>query len=207
MYGMRRTTGLLFGWLVVTAAAVALALAAVGLVTHSVTENRPASLSASAVADALKASLKGTTGPTTTTTTATTALTGSTTPTTAGPTTTTRPEPRSTTTRPVPTAAVTRPATTPTTSKPTDEHDDTSPPPAPARAEDRTYNLVGGSAAVRFEGGRARLLWATPRPGFRLESSGDEDQVDILFLSDGHESRLRAYWDNGPKAEVEEKQD
>jgi hypothetical protein len=205
MFGMRRTAGLWFGWLVVTAAAIALALAAVGLVTHSVTENRPASLSAAAVADALKASSNGTTGPTTTAT-ATTAPTGSTTPTTPVSSTTTRPAPRSTTTRPVPTTTATTPATTSTTTRPTDEHNDTSPPPAPAQAEDRTYNLVGGSAAIRFEGGRARLLWATPRPGFRLESSGDEDQVDIRFRSEGHESRLRAYWDNGPKAEVREEQ-
>jgi hypothetical protein len=88
----------------------------------------------------------------------------------------------------------------------TGEHDDTqSPPPAPGAAEDRTYNLTGGSAAVRFEGGQARLLWATPRPGFQLDSSGDSEDVDIRFRSDSHESRLRAYWDNGPHAEIEEK--
>jgi hypothetical protein len=99
---------------------------------------------------------------------------------------------------------VTTKTTTSTTSESNGEHHDTSPPSAPAQAEDRTYNLTGGSAAVRFEGGRARLLWATPKPGFRLESSGDSEEVDVLFRSDNHESRLRASWDNGPQAEVEE---
>jgi hypothetical protein len=105
----------------------------------------------------------------------------------------------------VPTTTVTTTATPSTTSGPTGEHHDPSPQPAPATAEDRTYNLAGGSATVRFEGGRARLLWATPRPGFRLESSGDSEEVDVRFRSEAHESRLRAYWDNGPQDETEEK--
>ena len=93
------------------------------------------------------------------------------------------------------------------TSEPTGEHNDTSPRPAPAAAEDRTDNLTGGSTAVRVEGGRARLLWATPKPGFRLESSGDSEEVDVRFSSESHESRLRASWDNGPQAEVEENEE
>jgi cytoskeletal protein RodZ len=84
------------------------------------------------------------------------------------------------------------------------EHDSsssTSPAPAP---EDRTYQLVGGSVGVHFENGAARLLWATPNTGFSVESSGPGSQVDVRFLSDSHESRLRAFWENGPGQEIEE---
>ena len=66
---------------------------------------------------------------------------------------------------------------------------------------------MGGTVGVRFENGTARLLWATPKPGFEVDSSGSTDQVDVRFRSDSHESRLRAFWENGPQAEVEERQD
>ncbi|MGH9003518.1 MAG: hypothetical protein ACRDYV_10350, partial [Acidimicrobiia bacterium] len=100
------------------------------------------------------------------------------------------------------------PATTATTADVTV----TVPAPAPvsvaaaAAAEDRTYQLVGGTVGARFENGTARLLWATPRPGFRVDSGGSSDHVDVRFRGDGHESRLRAFWDNGPRSEVEEKE-
>jgi hypothetical protein len=63
------------------------------------------------------------------------------------------------------------------------------------------------AVGVHFENGGARLLWATPKPGFRVDSSGSSDQVDVRFRSDDHESRLNAFWDNGPRSEVEERDD
>ena len=74
-----------------------------------------------------------------------------------------------------------------------------------AAPEDRTYQLVGGSVGVRFENGEAHLLWAAPNPGYRSESHGGSSSVDMRFESDGHESRLKAFWDNGPQQEIEEK--
>ena len=74
-----------------------------------------------------------------------------------------------------------------------------------AAPEDRTYQLVGGNAGVRFENGEAHLLWAAPNPGYKAESHGDSSSVDVRFESDGHESRLKAFWDNGPQQEIEEK--
>jgi cytoskeletal protein RodZ len=71
--------------------------------------------------------------------------------------------------------------------------------------EDRTYQLSGGSVGVRFENGEAHLLWATPNPGFSVESSGSASTVDVRFRNDSHESRLKAFWDNGPQSEIEEK--
>jgi cytoskeletal protein RodZ len=74
-------------------------------------------------------------------------------------------------------------------------------------AEDRTYQLVGGSVGVRFENGEAHLLWATPNSGFNVDASGSDSNVDVRFesLNGSHESRLKAYWDNGPQQEIEEK--
>ncbi|MEY2453234.1 MAG: hypothetical protein QOD92_2808 [Acidimicrobiaceae bacterium] len=74
-----------------------------------------------------------------------------------------------------------------------------------APPEDRTYQLIGGTVGVRFENGEAHLLWATQNAGYSVESSGSSSNVDVRFESDSHESRLKAYWDNGPQAETEEK--
>lgn len=74
----------------------------------------------------------------------------------------------------------------------------------PAPPEDRTYQLVGGSAGVRFENGAAHLLWATPNSGYSVESSGDASTVDVRFRSDSHESRLKAFWDDGPQEEIDD---
>jgi hypothetical protein len=75
---------------------------------------------------------------------------------------------------------------------------------ATAPAEDRTYQLVGGSVGVRFENGEAHLLWATPNTGFSVDASGSSSDVDVRFRSDSHESQLKAYWDGGPQREIEE---
>ena len=34
--------------------------------------------------------------------------------------------------------------------------------------------------------------------------SGSSSNVDVRFESDSHESRLKAFWNNGPQAEIEE---
>ena len=75
----------------------------------------------------------------------------------------------------------------------------------PVAPEDRTYQLVGGSVGVRFANGKATLLWATPTSGFSVESEGDSSSVDVRFSTDSHESRLKAFWHEGPQAEIEEK--
>ena len=164
---MRTLVKLALAWLLATLAAVGLGVLAVGVVTDSVTENRPERLSALAVRNALTVSDPA--GP------------AATSPTSPATTPSSRPP------------ATSRPATTATA------------PPAPT-PEDRTYQLVGGTVGVRFENGTARLLWATPKPGFRVESGGSSDRVDVRFRSDDHESRLRAFWDNGPQTEVEERE-
>jgi hypothetical protein len=75
-----------------------------------------------------------------------------------------------------------------------------------APPEERTYEMVGGSVRVRFADGRAELLSATPNAGFRVSrNSGDPGDVRVNFRSGDHESRFRAWWDNGPREEIEEK--
>jgi hypothetical protein len=79
--------------------------------------------------------------------------------------------------------------------------------PAPAPFVDRIYELQGGRVAVRFQDAAAHLLWATPNAdeGFTIDQAQDDGgTVDVRFRNDEHESRLRAYWDNGPREEIEE---
>jgi hypothetical protein len=84
-------------------------------------------------------------------------------------------------------------------------------PPASAASPapiDETYQLVGGTVTVRYENRAAHVLWASPSPGFEVENNGGDDAtVDVRFRSSDHESRLRAWWDNGPQHSVEEKND
>jgi hypothetical protein len=199
----RRTAALVAAWVAGTVLVVALGIQAVAVVSDSVTEARPAPLSAAAVSRAL-AEESGQAPSTTAPGTGTTEAPSGTTPATGRPpttTATTRPPTGGTTTTTRPTATTGSTGTTATTAVP-------GPTPTGA-AEDRTYDLIGGSVGVRFENGTARLLWATPAPGFRAERhDGDgEGDVDVRFRSDTHESRLRAFWDNGPRAEVEERPD
>jgi cytoskeletal protein RodZ len=188
----RRTAALVAAWLAGTVLVVVVGIRAVAVVSDSVTEARPAPLSAAAVNQALTQEREQTPPPTVPTTGTTRATTGAT-PATTRPTattTTTRPRAPVTTTTTNPTVTTAPPATTGTTTT--------------GAAEDRTYDLTGGSVGVRFQNGTARLLWATPAAGFRAESHGGGDEVDIRFRSDTHESRLRAFWHDGPQAEVEE---
>jgi len=76
-----------------------------------------------------------------------------------------------------------------------------------APSVDRIYELQGGRVAVRFQDGAAHLLWATPNAdeGFTIDQAEENGgTVDVRFRNDDHESRLRAYWDNGPRDEIEE---
>ena len=73
--------------------------------------------------------------------------------------------------------------------------------------EDRVYQLEGGSVAIRFQDGAAHLLWATPNRDEDYRTDQVEENggtVDVRFRNEQHESRLRAYWDDGPHADIEE---
>ena len=183
---MRRTGLYLMGWFAAGAVAVTAAGLGVSMVTEQVTGSRPAPLSARQVQERILADA-GSDGPGTPSTTVT-ATTGSDGP--AATTTTTAPG--STTTAP-PTSTDGGTGTTATTT-----------PPAPAGVT-RSYDLVGGSVTLRFEASGVTVLVAAPKSGFSVEvGESHERGARVEFESDGHKSRLDAWWDGGPQDEVRE---
>ena len=69
----------------------------------------------------------------------------------------------------------------------------------------RTYNLVGGSATLRFDPGKVTVVWANPNPGFRADiDDRDGGGVRVRFDGDSGRSQVEAWWDGGPQDRVEE---
>jgi len=185
---MRKTVPFVAAWFLAGVAAVALASAGVAAVGRQVTGSRPAPFSADQVREKLAAD-----GVSTTTTTTTDATTTTTAPGTA------------TTTGPGPTPGTGSPGTqtggaTSTTSTPAP------PPPPVATPTTRTYNLVGGTATLRFSSTGVEMLAAAPNTGFSVEvSETHSNGVRVEFENDdGHRSRVDAWWDGGPQDEVRE---
>ncbi|MDH3753459.1 MAG: hypothetical protein OEU32_06255, partial [Acidimicrobiia bacterium] len=77
------------------------------------------------------------------------------------------------------------------------------PPPAPA-AQTLTFNLVGGSTAISFSASGVQVLWATPNPGFGVEIEPESPGIKVQFESEGHKSRIEAWWSAGPQHEIRE---
>jgi hypothetical protein len=185
---MRRVALYGIGWLAAAAVAVLLAWQGVARVGTDVTNRHPRALTADEARQAL-------------------ARTGDTAPAGGNPapptsTTSTAPPPAATTvsTRPPspPTTATTSPAAPPP--RP-------SPPPAPAVVT-RTYNLVGGSATLRFAPSGVSVVWANPSSGFRAEvEDGSDGGVRVRFESDSHRSEVEGWWDGGPRDRVREESD
>jgi hypothetical protein len=145
------------------------------MVRGQVTGSRPAPLSAAQVEDELASAGDGTT--------TTTGSTSSTTSTSAPPATAT----------PTTTASGPGPTTTTTTR------------PAAPSASSKTYDMVGGTATLRFSAAGVTVLAATPKPGFSVDvSSAHGNGVRVEFESDDHRSRVDAWWDGGPQDEVRE---
>jgi len=113
-----------------------------------------------------------------------------------------------TTTRPRP--AVTPPSTRPPVSTPPSTRPAAPAPSSPAAPAAgsvvRTYNLVGGSATLRFDpSGTVTVVWADPSPGYRVEVDNRSDGgVRIRFDGSSHRSEVEAWWDNGPQDRVDE---
>jgi hypothetical protein len=185
---VRRSLLHVAAWFAVGVAAVVIVTVAVSLVRGQVTGSRPAPLSAAQVQDELASEGDGTT----TTTGSTSSTTTTTAPGAAGTATTTPGGPSATTTS---TVAVSGPGPTTTT---------TTQPPGPAPSS-KTYDLVGGTATLRFSTTGVTVLAATPKPGFSVDvSETHENGVRVEFESDDHRSRVDAWWDGGPQDEVRE---
>jgi hypothetical protein len=107
--------------------------------------------------------------------------------------------------------------------------DETAAPPADAPADDlgdapaapadggggeagpvtRTYEVVGGSAAVSAAGSAVDVVWAMPRAGFRVEveRAGDGHELRVDFRSDAHRSRIKVWVEGGELREQLEEDD
>lgn len=180
---MHRVVTLGTAWLVAAVLATVVAWQGIGVVGEQVTDERPGPLSAAEVQAALDRPAPASAPDAT--------ATGDV----VQPTTTVvTPKPLSSSTTVQPRSAPT------TTAAPT-----TSTTSAPA-AETRTYNLVGGSTALRFSPSGVTVLWANPNPGFTVETgSGDgTGGVEVEFRSDTHRSEVDGWWDNGPQDRVRE---
>ena len=117
--------------------------------------------------------------------------------------------------RPTPTTAPRPPATTPSSppttrpSAPATPAPNPSPTPTPTPTTSgavRTYNLIGGSATLRFDpSGKVTVVWANPNPGYRVEVDDRSDGgVRVRFDGNSHRSQVEAWWDTGPHDQVEE---
>lgn len=181
---MPRPLAVVLGWVAATAAAVAVAYAAVSTVAGGVVEPLPATLGQSPSVDGAPSG-----------TASTEATTGSPTPSTspsASPSASPRPG-----TSPSPAVA---PSARPTAAP--------SSPPPPAASEVRSHALVGGTATLRYEPGRITVLSAEPAQGFTVQIEGNGTaEVRVEFDGDDHRSRLRASWEGGPRARIDEDDD
>jgi hypothetical protein len=175
---VRRTATFVALWFLAGAAATTVAWLGVSTVSEQLagSGSHPAPLSAEEIRDELAAA------PSTTTTAAGPAPT----------TTSTTPPVNGTTTVPTSVPATTVPVA-PTT---------TAPGPQPVT---RSYDLVGGSATLRFTAAGVTVVVATPAPGFTVDVGESHDGgVRVEFEGEDHRSRLDGWWDGGPQDEVRE---
>jgi hypothetical protein len=110
------------------------------------------------------------------------------------------------TTLPVATSTTLRIGSSPSTTAPTTTAPPTSPTTAPpAPVETRTYNLTGGSVALRFGANGVSVVWATPNAGFVVDVEPERaNGVKVEFESESHRSRIDGWWSDGPQDRVRE---
>lgn len=66
-----------------------------------------------------------------------------------------------------------------------------------------TFRVTGGAAALRFGPGGVTVVWATPDPGWEVESRpGDRGGWRIEFEGEDGRSRIDAWWDGEPRSRV-----
>ncbi|MGH9191597.1 MAG: hypothetical protein ACRDZ0_03875 [Acidimicrobiales bacterium] len=81
----------------------------------------------------------------------------------------------------------------------------TAAPPADASATTQTYRMEGGVVTLRFSPAGVEFVAATPNEGFDVDFEPEHGNgVKVEFESDAHESRIDAWWDDGPQVERRE---
>lgn len=81
---------------------------------------------------------------------------------------------------------------------------------AGTEGETRTYDLVGGRAAIRFTRNAVELLWASPAPGFTVDVEREDggSELSVEFRSEEHRSRVKAWAEEGRfRDRIEERPD
>lgn len=76
-----------------------------------------------------------------------------------------------------------------------------------AEAIEQTFELIGGRAAVSFSPTEILVVWATPEPGYTVESHPEDGGIEVEFNNGVHESKLEAWWADGPRFETRERDD
>lgn len=102
---------------------------------------------------------------------------------------------------PMVTAGVTTPSTTPPTVTTTVAGG------VPADAVDQTFELVGGTAVVRYSSTGVTVLYAVPANGYQARVEPEEGGMKVEFRTEGHRSRITVWWNNGPQHSVEEREE
>ena len=77
----------------------------------------------------------------------------------------------------------------------------------PDGAIEQTFNLIGGRTAIRFSPTEVVVVWATPNDGYTVESYPEDGGVEVEFSNGVHESKLEAWWADGPRFESREGDD
>ncbi len=72
---------------------------------------------------------------------------------------------------------------------------------------EQTFDLVGGRVAISFSPSEVAVLWATPAPGYTVRSHPEDGGVEVEFDNGEHESKIEAWWADGPRFETREEDD
>jgi hypothetical protein len=92
-----------------------------------------------------------------------------------------------------------------TTTAPDGAPTTTTAPPVDVSATTRTYRMEGGVVTLSFTPAGVDVVGATPNEGFTVDTEPEHGNgVKVEFESDGHESRVDAWWDGGPQVERRE---
>lgn len=68
-----------------------------------------------------------------------------------------------------------------------------------------TFDLDGGAVMISYTDELVTVLWTRPNRGFRAAVDvEDPTSLRVRFESDVHTSELRAWWDAGPRDQIEE---
>ena len=127
----------------------------------------------------------------------------------------TSPDGRTTPTSPPPSASTATTTSSPTSSSVPSPTDSAAPASTTASsatgssttATEQIFDLPGGRVAISFTPAEVRVIWATPAAGYTVESHPDDGGIEVEFSNGIHESKIEAWWADGPRFETRERAD